>query len=323
MPKIVLPGDRKLYHGVFPGGPDGEENEPTPDRLVPYEAKAGRKVAWVYFSHEWSKGRAFPEATVRWIHWYGAAPFIRLMLRSSTEKYAAEPCYRLESIAAGGFKDDLAAWGKAAARVGFPLIAEWGTEMNGDWFSWNGKYHGMAAGTELFQNAYRNIVSTTRDAGATNVTWVFHVDQKDSPAEDWNKFENYDPGPDYTDWIGVSLYGAQTPKDVDWPDFSKRMTELYPRFVSLKGNRPIMVCEFGFTAGNPRGKPGPWAEDALDSLLSNKWPRIKGFSWWNEAWTDKDDGRTEMRLQCVKELADVFLAKIGNNKNVVDRPLSA
>jgi hypothetical protein len=233
----------------------------------------------------------------------------------------SDPLYRLEDIAAGRFKDDLVAWGTAAARVGFPLIAEWGTEMNGDWFSWNAKYHGMAAGTELFKKAYRTIVGTTRDAGATNVTWVFHVDH-DGPAAEWNKFENYDPGPEFTDWIGVSLYGAQKPDDQDWPVFSKRMGDVYPRLEKLRGNRPIMVCEFGFTAGNPRGRPGPWAKDALDSLLSDKWSRIKGFSWWNEGWPDKKHGRTEMRLQEVKELADVFRAEIGKNNKVVDRPLA-
>ena len=219
------------------------------------------------------------------------------MLRSSTEQYVEEPLYRLEDIAAGRFKGDLVAWGKAAARVGFPLIAEWGTEMNGDWFSWNAKYHAMAAGTELFKKAYRTIVSTTRDAGATNVSWVFHVNHEDSPTMNWNEFEKYDPGPGFTDWIGISLYGAQKPDEKDWPIFSKRMGDVHPRLTALQGNRPIIVCEFGFTAGNPLGHPGPWAKDALDSLFSGKWPRIKGFSWWNEGWPDKKHGRTEMRFR--------------------------
>jgi hypothetical protein len=322
MPKIGIPGDGKLYHGVFPGGPKGDENAPTLEQLLPYEEKAGRTVAWVYFSHEWSKGRAFPDATVRWIHIHGATPYIRLMLRSSTKQYVPELLYRLEDIADGGFKDDLAAWGKAAARVGFPLIAEWGTEMNGDWFSWNAKHHGEAAGTELFKKAFRTIVDTTRDAGATNVTWVFHVDHRGKPDDDWNQFENYDPGPDVTDWIGVSLYGAQAPDEKEWDVFSERMEKVYPLLAKLRGDRPIMVCEFGFTAGKPKGQLGRWAEDALDSLLSGRWPRIKGFSWWNEGWDDDEHGRTEMRLQEVKELADAFRAKLVNNDKVVDRPLA-
>ena len=328
MPKICVPGKGMLYHGVFPGGPDGNEDEPTLDRLLPYEEKAGRCVAWVYFSHEWSKGRAFPEATVRWIHIHGAAPFIRLMLRSSTEQFVEEPLYKLKDIAAGRFDCDLAAWGKRAALVGYPLIAEWGTEMNGYWFPWNAKYNGKAAGAELFKSAYRRIVSTTRCAGATNVTWVFHVNHEDNAGEkpgekpaEWNRLENYDPGPEFTEWVGVSLYGALKPDDAEWPVFSRRMGKVYPRLAKLRGARPIMVCEFGFTDCNPNGKPGPWAKDALGSLFSDDWPRIKGFSWWNEGWPDAEHGRTEMRLQNVKELANVFLGMLVHNKKVLDRPL--
>jgi len=321
MGKFGLPGAGKLYHGVFPGGPDGNEDEPTLDRLLPYAKLAGRTVAWVYFSHEWSNGRAFPGSTVQWIHNHGASPFIRLMLRSSTEPNVEEKLFTLKAIVKGDFDADLAAWGSKAACVGYPLIAEWGTEMNGDWFSWNAKHNGIAAGADLFKKAYRKIITTIRNAGATNVTWVFHVNHENSPDKPWNKLECYDSGPEFTDWIGVSLYGAQKPDDADWPVFSKRMGVVYPCLAALPGNRPIMVCEFGFTAGNPHGKPGPWAADALDALLSGRWPRIKGFSWWNEGWNDDKHGRTEMRLQCVKELADVFRTKLSRNNKVVDQPL--
>ena len=63
MGKIGLPGAGKLYHGVFPGGSDGKENKPTLDNLLSYEASAGRTVAWVYFSHEWSKCREFRDCS--------------------------------------------------------------------------------------------------------------------------------------------------------------------------------------------------------------------------------------------------------------------
>src|SRR5208337_2370803 len=263
----------------------------------------------------------FPTATVQWIHNHGATPYIRLMFRSSTMQNVQEPIFKLKDIDAGEFDEDLVDWGKTAGSLGYPLIAEWGTEMNGDWFSWNAKHNGLAAGAELFNGVYQRIVRKTRDAGAKNVTWVFHVNHRNGPDEPWNKLESYDPGPEFTDWIGVSLYGAQRPDEATWPVFSERMATVYPCLADLEGNRPIMVCEFGFTDGNPKGKPGPWAKDALDSLLSDRWPRIKGFSWWNEGWPDDQHGRTEMRLQRVKELADVFRTKLVKNDKVVDQPI--
>ncbi|MBK6422692.1 MAG: hypothetical protein IPF77_10810 [Gemmatimonadetes bacterium] len=55
------------YHGVFPGDTSGLENTITPARLAEYEGAAGLPAAWVYFSHEWGEGRAFPGAEVAWI----------------------------------------------------------------------------------------------------------------------------------------------------------------------------------------------------------------------------------------------------------------
>ena len=76
----------------------------------------------------------------------------------------------------------------------------------------------------------------------------------------------------------------------------------------MAGNKPIMVCEFGATAGHPKQKPEVWAESALDDLLNRRWPAIAGFSWWNEGW--ENDGNpqhnTTMRLQNIPELQTVF-----------------
>jgi hypothetical protein len=76
----------KLYHGVYPGGISGEEDDITAKDVATYEQTVGKKAAWVYFSHNWFRGREFPEATAAWIRDGGAVPFIRLMLRSSVEK---------------------------------------------------------------------------------------------------------------------------------------------------------------------------------------------------------------------------------------------
>ena len=41
----------KYYHGVYPGGISGEEDDITSADVAAYETAVGRKVAWVYFSH--------------------------------------------------------------------------------------------------------------------------------------------------------------------------------------------------------------------------------------------------------------------------------
>jgi hypothetical protein len=46
----------------------------------------------------------------------------------------------------------------------------------------------------------------------------------------------------------------------------------------------------------------------LADVLGGRWPRLAGFSWWNERW-ENDDNRqhdSDMRLQDIPELAKAF-----------------
>jgi hypothetical protein len=326
MGKIVAPKDG-FYHGVYAGEGEGDESDLDIKRLKTYELAAGRQAAWVYFSHEWMKSRCFPNDKVDLIHCQGAAPFIRLMLRSSTKQYVPETLFTLEKIAAGDFDDHLKAWGHAAAAKGYPMLCEWGTEMNGDWFHWNAKYHGHELGTRLFRECYQRIVELTRKEGANNLSWVFHINHNDSlkgekpNAVEWNRFENYDPGDTHTDWVGVSIYGPQSPSDPETTSFRDAMDVVYPRLAQIRGKRPILVCELGCTSGAKQVNPLTWAGDALDAMLACAWDGLRGFSWWNEGWKNDDGTCTEMRIWKIDGMPRVFDSRLHGNPKIVDRPI--
>lgn len=129
---IPLPPVGYLYHGVHPGGITSEESDVTLNDVRSYEEAAGKRVFWVYFSHNWYEGRAFPISTVTWIREAGSIPYIRLMLRSSWEQDIAEPVFNLQAIINGEFDTDLHNWCAAARDFGTPLLAEYGTEVNGE-----------------------------------------------------------------------------------------------------------------------------------------------------------------------------------------------
>jgi hypothetical protein len=331
MKKIVAPNSGHCYHGVYAATDEGDETSVSPESLQAYLGAVGREhVAWVMFSHEWAKSRVFPGDVVKWIDDAKAAPYIRLMLRSSTDQYVCEPVFTLKNILAGMFDDDLKAWGAAASAKGVPLICEWGTEMNGAWFPWNAIHNGGETGAGLFQDAYRHLITAVRDGGGRDVTWVFHVNHESNPAEDWNTVQSYDPGPDFTDWIGVSLYGAQFPNEPQKPIFSKRYARVRPELTSLPGNRPVMISEFGCTktdADPTSADVGEWAKDALSSIIAAKkrWPELRGFSWWNEGWKNGDGkSPTEMRVQKLKPLQDVFSTQLKENeRRLVECPIVA
>lgn len=329
---IATPPAGKIYHAVYPGGATGEEDDITPEGLSSYEERVGKPATWVYFSHNWYRGRVFPVETASWIRDAGSIPYIRLMLRSSAEENVAEPTFTLSRILNGEFDDDLRAWGRAARNFGSPLLAEYGTEVNGQWFPWNGVWNGggtldgygdpiLADGPERFRDAYRHIIGIVRGEGADNIVWVFHVNNDDYPNESWNRLEEYYPGDEWVDWIGVSVYGAQTPLDEEWPLFRDEMDQVYPRLVSLSSSKPIVLLEFGVTSGNPLGDQAAWADSALADLTALRWPRIVGFSWWNESWENDDNPahNTDMRVQDNPALASVFRRLVGGGDNVLGR----
>ena len=331
--KIKAPPAGKLYHGVYPGGISGDEDDITPKDVDIYEKCAGKKVVWVYFSHNWFNGRGFPQKTAEWISARGSIPFIRLMLRSTTEEDKREKTFTLQAIIDGKFDDDLKRWGQAAAKFKSPLLVEYGTECNGQWFPWNGRWHGggkttkfgdpkKADGPERFVAAYRHIVKTISEQGADNITWIFHPDANYDPECKWNRFENYYPGDDVVDWIGVSAYGPLTPSENYAESFRDMMDRAYKRLDKLAPNKPVIALEFGCTAGSKAAKPDVWAKAALDDIFSERWPRIIGFSWWNERWENDDNHKhdTTMRLQDTPALTKTFHDTLSKNAKQLATP---
>ncbi len=329
---IILPPQGQFYHGVYPGGQTGEEDDITPNDLASYEQTVGKTAAWVYFSNNWYRDRKFPLATATWIRGTGSIPYIRLMLRDRPEQNKKNRIFTLNRIIRGYFDRDLRAWADAARDFGSPLLVEYGTEVNGEWFPWNGVWNGgarkngfgnpkYADGPERFREAYRHIITVMRRQGATNITWVFHVNNDDWPQKQWNRFENYYPGDSYIDWVAVSAYGAQTPTDDGCDTFREMMDAAYPRLVAMAPQKPLVVAEFGVAAHNPHCDQAAWAEAALTDLTQARWPRVSGFSWWNEYWQNDNNPAhdTTMRVQDNPALAKVFRRLVGANDNVWGR----
>ena len=321
-PPVEAPPAGQFLHGVYPGGRSGWEDDITPASLDAYERAVGRSVAWVYFSNNWFDSRAFPAETAGWIRERGSVPFIRLMLRSRTPTQP-DPRFKLRRVLDGTFDDDLRAWGEAAAGFGSPLIVEWGTEMNGDWFGWNGQWNGGGdQGPRRFRRAYRHIERVIEDAGADNITWAWHVNGDSEPDVAWNQPERYYPGDEWVDWVGLSAYGALTPTERagDWRPFRQTLDEMVPRLTALAPGKPVMVFEFGMAAGNPDGRAFDYADWALTSLFDNRWPAVRGFSWWNETWQNDDNPAhdTDMRVQTNRGVRRVFRRHLIDNPAIVD-----
>ena len=212
------------------------------------------------------------------------------MLRSDAEQDRAEKTFTLANILAGKFDNDLKAWARDARQFASPILVEWGTEPNGKWFSWNGKWNGGAKdGPPRYVAAYRHIVDLMRGEGADNLQWVWHVNWLDQPEAKWNRFENYYPGDSYCDWVALSAYGPLTPRDVDGTEsFRFKMATAYPRLTRIAPGKPVVIAEFGCALHNRKVDASEWARNALEELFSGRWPAVIGFCWWNESWENDD-----------------------------------
>ena len=313
------------YHSAFPYFGNSED-EVSGEKIADFESLAGRKIVWAYFSSNWADGIHFPLAAVRAIHEHGAIPFIRLMAWSRLEQGVPETTYTLQRIIDGAFDDELAQWADQAKQQPFPLLAEFGTEVNGDWFPWNGKYNGggetdgygdpaFPDGPERFRDAYRHIIGLFRERGVGNVTWFFHVNAQSFPEANWNRMALYYPGDEYIDWIGVSVYGSQAPGDY-WSQFREVLDPAYPELCAISAGKPLALLEYGVAEDPMRGSKGEWISRALQAIKGLRYPRLKAVCYWHESWENDNGTVSDLRINSSagalaayrREIADPFFA---------------
>lgn len=292
-------------HGVYQGAITdfgGTEDNVTTQKILSFENLIGKKIVWSYFSNNWGSGIKFPEKSVKIIHSLGIVPFIRMMPRTTFTEETIDPNFTLQRIIDGKFDNNLTQWARDAKRVGIPIMVEFGTEVNGHWFPWSGILNGggntstygdpkYPDGPERFKDAYIHIINLFRKEGVNNITWCFHIYPPNEVGGDinlhqyWNDIKNYYPGDDYIDWIGTSIYGADDRRS-GWESFTNIMDDVYPSLTTLSHNKPLAVFEFGVLDNPLKGNKTKWILNALSSIQSEKYPRIKAISYWNEKWND-------------------------------------
>ncbi len=255
---ILKPIENKKYFGSFSDF-CGEEDCVSEARINDYENLIEKPLAWAYFSNNWGQEIVFPQVNVDAIIAANRTPFIRLMPRSEFEVYHQDPIWKLTDIINGIHDTAITNWANAAKLVPANMLVEFGTEMNGFWFSWNASYYGAGTtdeygdinypdGSEIFRDAYRHIIDLCDQAGAANLTWFFHFDVNNDPEVWWNDPIYYYPGDAYIDWLGVSTYGPFQP-DESYEDYNPQeiLQKAHDKFLELSTEKPYAILEFGVT----------------------------------------------------------------------------
>jgi len=197
-------------------------------------------------------------------------------------------------------------------------------------FGWSGLFNGGAKtdgygdpnypdGPERFRDAYRHIIDLFRNEGVKNITWFFHYNYVSMPYEWWNKPRYYYPGDDYIDWVGFSLYGAQT-LDEPWEElaFSVQLQNYNDDTKAIDHHKPIALLEFGVTDHHTGGSKSQWFDDAFTTILANPYIEFDAVSVWHENWENDDGTFSTLRLDSSPEAKETFRRWIHNSRFTSD-----
>jgi mannan endo-1,4-beta-mannosidase len=152
-----------------------------------FAAETGTRMSWVSMYQGWDTD--FPSAIVAAIDQYGALPLINL--NSDNVPLAA--------IADGSQDKYLRPYAAAARASGSEVALSFDGEMNAPWWPWG---YRQASAAEFVQ-AWRHVVTVFRDAGASNVAWVWTVTRTDSQTEALSQVW---PGSAYVTYVGLHGY---------------------------------------------------------------------------------------------------------------------
>lgn len=187
-------------------------------------------------------------------------------------KIAWEPADGLNAV-----KDDeyLRKFARDAKASGIPIFLRFASEMNGDWVKWHGN-------PELYIEKFRLVAKVMKEE-APNVAMLWSPNAV--PVHNMN---DYYPGDDAVDWVGVSTYSVRffngdPSQPADQINPLDNIDFLYQEYADRK---PIMVSEYGATHYSKAGEVDTTAFAITKMAMlyhgaKLKYPRIKAINWFS------------------------------------------
>ena len=295
------PAGNGVYHGA--SLPDAWDENGLRRQISDYNAAAGKKISVVtWFASAYENGRM-----TNWSQNYvpNLARVKRLgavsLIKFSTQDYAYDKTGKsadLKLIANGTWDEYFRQSAIAVKQFGGPVFISIDHEMNGNWYPYSQAYPGSRTTAADYVAAWKRIVDIFNKNGATNVAWVWAPNVPDVGGV---PYQNYYPGDDYVDWIGVSLYSGNDPRALD---------TIYNQFSARK---PFFITEWATAPEKNKYNarfPGEvaWVKEFFDSLNQN-YPRVKAISWFN--WNQGDG---DYRLQRVPAQAQAYAQDVANQR---------
>ncbi len=166
-------------------------------------------------------------------------------------------------------------WAKDAGESHTRIFLRFGGEMNGDWTSWG-------RNPAVYRRAFR-LVHAVMARYAPNVAMVWAPN-----AIPTTNLDEFYPGDDAVDWVGISLYIVRFYDDnlsrPAWQD--NPASFIAPFYAKYARRKPICITECGVTReSRVEGKSDdPFAADRIQDLMDAikiRFPRVKMICWYD------------------------------------------
>lgn len=182
------------------------------------------------------------------------------------------------NILDGQYDAFLHAYAKDIARFGHPVLFRPFNEMNGDWCNYSAFWAGRDC--SIYIELYRHIYNIFEEEGANaNTLWVWNPNERSYPNFTWNAIDNYYPGDEYVDIVGLTGYNTGDYYEGEtWRSFKNIYDPIYET-MEPRYQQPLMITEF--SCSDIGGNKAAWINDMFKQLPH--YPRIKAAVWWNSA----------------------------------------
>ena len=260
-----------------------------------FESHTGKKVSIIHFGQSWySNGTPlrFPEASFDKVRNHGSIPLFSWSSRDARHA-SIDPNFRSSVVTSGRYDSYIRQFADDAAAWGHPFFLRFDWEMNGWWYPWaEGK---LGTGTAIYNGnnpgdyvaMWRHVHDIFVQAGATNVTWVWCINEMtNTSAGQHPPMAQIYPGDNYVDWTGMDNYNRYA----GWESFSTMITgagtnwilNTYEALLDIAPSKPIMLAEFGSKEDTFDGqRKADWLIDALTVQLPVNFPQIKAAVYFN------------------------------------------
>ncbi len=259
-----------------------------------FETRSKKKMSIIHWGQPWvlSSGGwgEFQTTNFDNVRNHGSIP----MINWTSWKLGAganQPDFQNRDVYGGKYDVYIRRWATAAKNWGHPFFLRFNHEPNGWWYPWGeGKtssgviVNGNSQGD--FIKAWRHVHDIFVSVGATNVTWVWSMNNMGKTSQ-YPALATLYPGDAYVDWTGLTAYN----KYRTWTGLKPLLVggtggtwlkDSYHELVNAAPNKPMMLCEFGSNeAGDGGAKKAAWIKDALTIQIPVTFPKLKAVVYMN------------------------------------------